>query len=217
MVGLSLSFTVTVNEQLAVRPEPSVTVYVSVVVPTGKVLPGPRPLVREVEDPEQLSLPTGAVYDTAAPQTPASLLTVIAAGQEIVGFSESVTVTVKEHDAVLPVASVTANVCVVTPMGKLLPEASPAVRAVLAPGQLSVPTGVVYVTVAAHDPLAALTETGEGHVIEGAWLSFTVTVNEHEAVSEAWSVTTNVLVVLPSGKLAPEASPAVLDVVAPGH
>ena len=59
------------------------------------------------------------------------------AGQVIVGSSESVIVTVKEQVAVLPLASVTWNVLVVIPIGKSDPDASPAVCAITAPGQLS--------------------------------------------------------------------------------
>jgi hypothetical protein len=51
-------------------------------------------------------------------------------------------VTVKEHVAEFPLASVTRKVFVVTPTGKEDPLASPLIRTVLAPGQLSLPTGV---------------------------------------------------------------------------
>ncbi len=74
---------------------------------------------------------------TAAPQTPGSLLTVIFAGQAMVGFSLSVTMTSKEQLAVLPDASVTIKVLVVVPMGKVAPEASPADWVTVCPGQLS--------------------------------------------------------------------------------
>jgi hypothetical protein len=53
------------------------------------------------------------------------------------------TVTVKLHEDVFPDASVTAWVTVVVPIGKTEPLAKPAVRVVVAPVQLSVPTGAV--------------------------------------------------------------------------
>ena len=59
--GASLSTTVIVNEQEFVLPDASVTVYVSVVVPTGNTASLPRPAVRAVVAPAQLSVPTGAV------------------------------------------------------------------------------------------------------------------------------------------------------------
>ena len=67
----------------------------------------------------------------------------ISAGQEIVGLSVSFTVTVNEQEALFPLASVTSKVLVVVPTGKKEPLGSPAVCFVVAPGQLSVPTGVV--------------------------------------------------------------------------
>ena len=59
------------------------------------------------------------------------------------GASTSFTVTEKEHEDVEPWASVATKVCVVEPVGKVEPLASPAVLLVVTPGQLSVPTGVV--------------------------------------------------------------------------
>jgi hypothetical protein len=47
------------------------------------------------------------------------------------------TVTVNEHEAVLPLASVTVCVTVVVPIGKTDPLAKPAVLVVVEPGQLS--------------------------------------------------------------------------------
>ena len=76
-----------------------------------------------------------------AEHKPGSLFTVMFDGQLMVGFSLSITVTVKEHVAVLPAASVTSKVSVVVPTGKALPVPSPAVCNVIAPGQLSSPSG----------------------------------------------------------------------------
>ena len=113
------------------------------VVPIGKVLPEGRPVVCVEEANAQLSLKVGAAKVTTAPQTPASLLTVIFDGQVATGSSVSFTVTVKEQVAVLPEASVTKKVFVVVPTGKTLPEGSPAVWVVVAPAQLSAPIGAV--------------------------------------------------------------------------
>jgi hypothetical protein len=54
IVGLSLSFTVTVNEQVAVLPDVSVAVAVTVVVPFGKEKPDGGLL--DTVAPGQLSL-----------------------------------------------------------------------------------------------------------------------------------------------------------------
>ena len=72
---------------------------------------------------------------------PASEVLVMEPGQVMAGSSLSVTVTVKLQLAVLPEASVTWKVFVVTPTGKIEPEANPAVCNVVVPVQLSVPTG----------------------------------------------------------------------------
>ena len=76
-----------------------------------------------------------------AAQVPAAALTEILAGQVMTGGWLSTTVTVKVQLAVAALAAVTVKVLVVTPTGKLAPEARPAVRTVVAPGQLSVPVG----------------------------------------------------------------------------
>jgi hypothetical protein len=64
------------------------------------------------------------------------------AGQVTTGVWTSTTVTANEQDVVCPL-DVTEMVFVVVPMGKFAPLARPAVRVVVEPGQLSVPTGMV--------------------------------------------------------------------------
>ena len=61
IIGCCVSFTVTVNEQVVVLPPASVTLNEFVVTPTGKVDPLARPAVCVVTEPEQLSVPRGAV------------------------------------------------------------------------------------------------------------------------------------------------------------
>jgi hypothetical protein len=89
------------------------------------------------------------------------------AGQVITGGWLSVTVTVNEQEVVWLLAAVTVNVLVVVPTGKAAPEARPAVCAVVWPGQLSVPTGVVYVATALHWPASLFTAMLAGQVIIG--------------------------------------------------
>ena len=59
------------------------------------------------------------------------------------------------------------------------------------------------------------TAIAPGQVIEGAWLSLTVTVNAQEAVWPLDAVATKVLVVTPTGNAAPLAKPVVCEVVTP--
>jgi hypothetical protein len=80
---------------------------------------------------------------------------------------------------------------------------------VVAPGQLSVPAGVAYVTVAAQVFGAVFCEILPGQVIAGGMLSVTVTVNEQVAVNPTASVTWKVFTVAPLGNEAPLAKPAV--------
>ena len=94
-------------------------------------------------------------------------------------------VTVKLHDAVNPPASVTVNVFVVVPVGNVEPLGRPAVCSVVAPGQLSVPTGALYVTTAPQVPASFACVIFIGQMITGTSLSVIVTVNEHDAVNAA--------------------------------
>lgn len=93
----------------------------------------PGAVVHEVVTPGQLSLEAGLKL-TAVP-APEACVTVISAGQAIVGFSVSLTVTVKEQLAVLPDASVAVLVTVVVPFGKVEPEGG--LLTTVTPGQLS--------------------------------------------------------------------------------
>jgi hypothetical protein len=56
MVGISVSFTVTVKEHVAVFPDPSETVKLFEVVPVGKLEPLAKPAVCAKVGPAQLSL-----------------------------------------------------------------------------------------------------------------------------------------------------------------
>ena len=115
------------------------------------------------------------------------------------------TVTLKEHCAVLPAASVTLKVFVVVPAGNVPPLGTPAIWVVTAPGQLSAPTGVAYVTNA---PLTAGSKSAmmsDGQVIVGNCMSLTVTVNEQLAVLFEASIAVHVTVVVPFWNVEPVA------------
>ena len=86
IVGFWRSFIVTVKEQLAVLPNPSVTKKVFVVVPTGNVAPDANPAICVVIDPRQLSVPIGALYVTTASHISKSLPCVMSPIQVIAGF-----------------------------------------------------------------------------------------------------------------------------------
>ena len=83
MVGDCVSVMVIVNVQVAVLPDASVAVDVTVVVPTGKKLPDAGTETTVV--PGQLSVAVGALNVTTAPHWFAVLEAVIFEGQVILG------------------------------------------------------------------------------------------------------------------------------------
>ena len=72
-------------------------------------------------------------------------------------------------------------------------------------------------TTTPHVPAPTFWEILAGQEIVGLILSTTVTVKLQEAVKPAASVTRKVLVVVPTGNVAPEAKPAVCVVIALGQ
>src|SRR5439155_8981280 len=120
--------------QLVWLPEPSVAVLVTVVVPTGKVLPLGGLLTRFVT--RQLSPALTEKVTLLRLQRPAFAVNTRLLGQLNPGFWVSVTVTVKVQERELPLASVAVLVTVVTPSGKVLPRGGVLTRLVTA--QLSV-------------------------------------------------------------------------------
>ena len=115
MTGGVTSLTVTLKVQLFVFPAASVAVAVTVVVPTGKAEPDAGLLT--IVGAPQLSLPVTVKFTTAE-QVPTGALTVISAGQEMLGSSSSVTLTVKLQLGPAELVQVT----VVSPTPKKDPE-----------------------------------------------------------------------------------------------
>src|SRR2546427_543673 len=121
MLGFSVSLTVTLKVHALVLPLASLAVQVTGVVPFANVLP------------------LAAVKVTVAGQRPPAVVARILAGQVIVGFSVSLTVTVNVHALVLPTASVAVQVTVVIPLLKA--ELLAGLHTTPTPGQLSVALG----------------------------------------------------------------------------
>ncbi len=198
--GGSVSLTVTVNEQLPVFDDESVAMQVTVVTPLGKVEPdaGAQTGVRL---PSQLSAAV-AVKLTTAEQSPPAVPVVMGDGQVTTGASSSLTVTVNEQLPVLPDESVAMQVTVVTPLGKVEPDAG-AQTGVRLPSQLSVALAL-KTTTAEQAMLEVPVVMGDGQVTTGASVSLTVTVNEQLLVLPDVSVAVQVTVVVPTGKNAPD-------------
>jgi hypothetical protein len=132
--------TETLDAQLAVLPEASVAVHVSVVVPTGNVLPDGG--LHDTVSPGQLSDATGGANVTRELNCPNGTKVTMLAGQVIAGGWVSLTVIVNEHEG--PAVLVTFTVVVA--LGKKLPEAGAAVTVPHAP----VVVGAGYETTAPH-------------------------------------------------------------------
>jgi hypothetical protein len=109
-----LSLTVTTCVAVAALPEPSVTVQVTVVAPSGKAVGALLVTVAT----EQLSAVTGVPKETPVAVQPELVVAETAAGAVIVGSTLSLTVTVwVTAVAALPLASLTFQVMVVAPKG----------------------------------------------------------------------------------------------------
>ena len=111
----------------------------------------------------------------------------------------SLIVTVNEQLAELPDESVTEQLTVVVPFGKVAPDAG-LQTGVPTPVQLSVAV-VLKVTIAWHCPVVVPCVMFAGHVITGAWVSLTVTVKLQLGPAPVVHVT----VVMPFKKVEPEA------------
>ena len=146
---------------MALLPEPSVTVQVTFVTPVGKAAGALLVVLATVQLSEVMGVPN---ITPLAVQVPKSEFTDTAGGQLIFGFSVSLTVTICVQVAVLPEPSITVQMTVVLPKGKL----AGALLVTLATVQLSDVTGVPNITPLAEQvPASELTVTATGQVIFG--------------------------------------------------
>src|SRR5882724_9918393 len=118
--------------------------------------------------PGQLSITSGAGKFTAGEQLPGDAVTETLAGHTTFIRSISLTVTVNEHVAVAPAASVATQETVVVPIEKLEPVGGE--QTTLNVGQLSTAIGVKKLTVPLHVPRSFPWVMFAGHVIVGAGL-----------------------------------------------
>jgi len=199
-VGAILSCTVTVAVQLELLPAWSVTVSVTVFVPTfahvnvfGATVSDAMP---------QLSLLPPSTWLAVMLPFPVLSSWTVTAWQIAVGVCPSTTVTLKEHVAVLPVLSVAVAVTVVVPAANVLPEAG--LLTIVSLPQLSEPV-TLNVTTALQLFKSLVWVISDGHVMTGFCPSTTVTVNEQVAELPLTSVTVLVTVVVPALNVLPEA------------
>ena len=119
ITGGCVSTTVTLKLHVAVLPDPSVAVAITVVVPFGNGVPDAG--LETTVTPGQLSIAVTVKFTTAE-HCPVVAGTVILVGHITVGFCVSLTVTVNEQLAGLPAASATVQLTVVVPFEKNEPE-----------------------------------------------------------------------------------------------
>ena len=197
-----MSFTVTVNMQVAVFPDASVAVAATVVVPFGKNDPDAGLAITAT--PGQLSVAVTVKF-TTAPHWFGAFAVMMFAGQLMIGGTLSLTVTVKLQLPVLGDAarSDAEQLTVVTPFGNAEPEAGLHVTD-RAPSQLSVAVGA-KLTTALQAFVAVNAFTFVQPLSAGATLSVTVTVNVQVPVlgAAARSDAEQLTVVTPFGNVAP--------------
>ena len=120
IVGGVLSETITLKVQVEMLPALSVAVYVTVVMPTGKMSPGSCELTKL--GTLQLSVEVGIIQLTVAPQAPSATAGISDVLQpEITGGVLSITTTSNSQVAILPAPSVAVYLTVVVPKGKISP------------------------------------------------------------------------------------------------
>src|SRR5713101_7051483 len=182
--------------QVAVLPCESVAVQITVLVPTGKIAGALLDTVTTPQLSEKVGVPSVTLV---APQRPGEATTVTRAGQVIEGGWLSVTITSCGQVAVLPCESVAVQITVLVPTENI---AGALLVTVTAP-QLSETVGVPSVTlVAPQRPGEAKTVTSAGQVMEGGWLSVTITSCGQVAVLPCESVAVQITVLVPTGKIA---------------
>ena len=191
IVGKVASITLTVCVAVVLLPLASVTVHVTVVKPSWKILGALLVTLAIV----QLSKVIGVPNTTPVAVQPVFVLTVIAAGATIVGLIASRTLTVWVAVVLFPLVSVTVQVTVVIPIGKT----TGALLVTVATEQLSEVTGVPKFTLNATQELLAFTVTLVGAVIIGFTESLTVTVCVAVAMFPLPSLTVQIIVVVPIG------------------
>jgi hypothetical protein len=198
IVGGWGSSTVTVNVQMLVFPLASFATFVTVVTPTGNVLP----LGGMLTWPATPTLSDALTVKVTLLRLlwPGSAANTWFDGQVITGGSASRTVTVKVEVLLLPLASVAVFVTVVTPTGNVLPLGGQLTRP--AKVQLSVALTVKVTLLRLRCPESAIRTRLLGHIMVGALVSRTITRCTQLLVLPLVSVTVQVTKLVPKPKVA---------------
>jgi hypothetical protein len=195
--GLVLSFTITLNEHVAIFPDPSVAVYVTTVVPSENVLPLLMLGVKEIK--VQLSIAMGTAHVTIALQEVLAK-TIMSVGQAVrVGLILSFTITLNEHVDKFPDPSIALYVTTVVPTLNV----EPGLRFdEIVTASQSVATGATQFTTD-EQATATATVTSEQPAKTGGALSMTTTLNTQLVILLLLSIALYLTSVVPNGKESP--------------
>ena len=199
-VGAVLSVTVKATMQLVLLPAASVTVTVMLVTPVPTSVPAAG-LCVFTKEPAAVQLSVAGVRPVTSGTCARQLLLANAdcagAHDVITGAVWSVTVKVVVQFVLLPEASVTVIVIIVTPEPTKVPAAGLCVFVNALPQSVAVTRPVTLGTAAWQLPLAFAVCAGAHAVITGAVISLFVTLNVQVCVLPAASVAVSVITVMP--------------------
>ena len=211
--GKSTSPIKIINEQLALLPDVSTVLQVTVVEPSENNVP--EAFVQVVLMTATLSVAVGGAYVMTAVVWPWAGDTVWSAGHVMTGSSVSGTVTVKEQlDCKKALSTAVQATGVVTAPGKADPDGGLQLTARI-PELSSAPTEKV--TVAVDLPTSGLCTMLAGHEIAGSVVSVTDTSNVHEDCSPNAFVAVHSTVDVPSENVEGEAGMQTVVTVTPGE
>ena len=200
--GGKLSWTVTLNDLLALLPAPSVAVQTTVVSPTANVDPDPGTQLTGTDAPRSVAV--GVLKVTVRPLDDVASWEMSLGTLLITGSVVSWTLTLNDADEVFPCVSVAEQATVVVVIPKVDPDAGEHVTPA-GPDTASLAVGLVNVTTAPEPDVASVVTLPGTPLITGPIVSTTLTVNDADESLPCESLALQVTVVLPSPNTVPDA------------
>jgi hypothetical protein len=200
--GGRLSWIVTLNDLLALLPEPSVAVQTTVVSPIANVDPDPGTQLTGIEAPRSVAV--GVPKVTVRPLEDVASWEMSLGTLLITGSVVSWTVTLNDADEVFPCVSVAEQVTVAVVIPNVDPDGGEHVTPA-GPDTASLAVGLVNVTTAPELDVASVVLLPGTPLITGPIVSTTLTVNEADESLPCESLALQVTVVLPRPNTVPDA------------
>jgi hypothetical protein len=200
--GGIVSWTVTLNDLLALLPTPSVAVQTTVVSPIANVDPDPGTQLTDVEAPRSVAV--GVLNVTVRPLGDVASWEMSLGKLLITGSVVSWTVTLNDADEVFPCVSVAEQLTVVVVIPNVDPDGGEQVTPT-EPDTASLAVGLVNVTTAPEPDVASVVLLPGTPLITGPIVSTTLTVNDADELFPCESLALQVTVVLPRPNTAPDA------------